>query len=127
MNKCFGCFICMFICVVVNYNNYNFVKSLIKVKIRGGFQSKFVVIICVVCKELVCVEVCFINVFVKRFGGGVKLIEEKCIVCEKCIVVCIVGLIYMDYDRKILIVCKYCGVCVRMCLYNCFLMEEVSE
>jgi len=127
MNKCLGCFTCMLTCAAVNHNNHNLAKSSIKVKTRGGLQSKFAATICVACKEPACAEACPTNALVKRPGGGVRLIEEKCIACEKCVSACIVGSIHMDYDRKIPIVCKHCGACVRMCPHNCLSMEEVSE
>jgi Fe-S-cluster-containing dehydrogenase component len=89
MNKCLGCFSCMNVCSVVNQKNHSLSKSGIKVRTAGGISSKFIAIVCLGCREPACMEVCPSHALEKRNGGGVTVINDKCIGCRKCETACI--------------------------------------
>jgi len=125
MNKCIGCFTCMFVCAGVNRHNHSLSKSAIRVRTSGGLQGKFVSIVCLACKdERACAEACPSGALEKRPGGGVIFKFEKCIGCRKCEAACIVGAVHFDEDENKPIICKHCGVCARFCPHDCLEMEE---
>jgi Fe-S-cluster-containing dehydrogenase component len=125
MNKCIGCFTCMLACAGVNHQNHSIAKSAIKVKTKGGLQSKFKAIVCLACDgDPACYQSCPTGALEKRKGGGVLLKKDKCIGCKKCVSSCIVGAVNFDEDKKLPIICKHCGVCTRFCPHDCLRMEE---
>lgn len=128
MNKCIGCFTCMFTCAGVNQHNHSLSKSAIRVKTTGGLQSKFISIVCLACKdERACESVCPSGALTNRPGGGVLFNSDLCIGCRKCEKACIVGAVHYDEVENHPIICKHCGICARFCPHECLVMEEVSD
>lgn len=128
MNKCIGCFTCMYVCSAVNHKNHSLTKSAIKVKSRGGLQGRIVNVVCVACQnERACAEACPTDALKKRKGGGVKLNPDECIGCRKCEDACIVGAVNFNPDTKKPIICIHCGACARFCPHECLVMKEVSN
>lgn len=128
MNKCIGCFTCMFVCAGVNHQNHSASKSSIKVKTSGGLQGKFISVVCLACRdERACAEACPSNALEKRPGGGVIFKPDRCIGCRKCESACIVSAVHFDEDENKPIICKHCGVCAKFCPHECLRMEEVSN
>jgi len=124
MNKCLGCFTCMSVCAIVNKKNNSIVKSAIKVRTTGGMTSNFIAIVCFGCNEPACMEVCPSHALEKRPGGGVIVVEDKCIGCRKCEPACIMRAINYDADTRKPIICRHCGVCARFCPHGCLQMVE---
>ncbi|MCX7773933.1 MAG: 4Fe-4S dicluster domain-containing protein [Clostridia bacterium] len=128
MSKCIGCFTCMLVCAGVNEQNHSISKSRIKIRTKGGMQSKFMSVVCLACQdERACAEACPSGALEKRPGGGVIFKADKCIGCRKCEEACIVGAVNYDEDRKKPLICKHCGMCVRFCPHECLRMEEVEN
>lgn len=128
MNKCIGCFTCMFTCAGVNQNNHSVAKSAIHVKTTGGMQSKFMSIVCLACTdERACQSVCPSGALSARKGGGVLLNPELCIGCKKCVQACIVSAVHYDEHKNKPIICKHCGVCAKFCPHECLVMTEVPD
>jgi ferredoxin len=71
-----------------------------------------------------CVDACPTGALTEREGGGVILLEKKCIMCRKCADACIVKAIHFVGEDTLPIVCKQCGICVKYCPHNCLKMEE---
>ena len=128
MNKCIGCFTCMFTCAGVNQQNHSISKSAIRIKTSGGMASKFVSVVCSACTgERACESVCPSGALTNRKGGGVLFNKDKCIGCRKCVDACIVGAVMYDDVVNKPIICKHCGVCARYCPHECLSMVEVSD
>ncbi|NTW71785.1 MAG: 4Fe-4S binding protein [Eubacteriaceae bacterium] len=128
MNKCIGCFTCMFICAGVNHQNHSLSQSAIKVKTKDGMQSNYKAVVCLACTgEPACYQACPTGALEKRAGGGVVFKEEKCISCRKCEAACIVGAVHYDEEHKLPVICKHCGVCTRFCPHDCLRMEEKED
>ncbi|MDP4126618.1 MAG: 4Fe-4S binding protein [Bacillota bacterium] len=125
MNRCIGCLSCMITCATVNQSDHSILKSAISIKTTGGLSGKFVAIVCQACKDDVpCAEVCPSGALIKRPGGGVSLVKEKCVGCERCVTACTVDAIHFDYVSLLPIVCKHCGVCTRFCPHKCLQLTE---
>jgi Fe-S-cluster-containing dehydrogenase component len=123
MSKCIGCCSCMLACARNVHGDYSPVKSAVRIHSSGGFQGRFVANICRACLHPACVEACHSGALSEREGGGVKLIQEKCIGCRKCIDACSVKGITFDEQENIPIVCLQCGSCVKSCPHNVLSME----
>lgn len=128
MNKCIGCFTCMMVCAGVNRQNHSLAKSAIKIKTTGGLRGRFVSKVCLACNDdRACADACPSGALVKRQGGGVTLIPEKCIGCGRCVEACIVGAVSFDEDENKPIICKHCGLCAKFCPHGCLRLEDVKN
>lgn len=128
MNKCIGCFTCMLTCATVNEQNHCISKSRIKIRTSGGMSGRMISEVCLACRdERACAEACPSGALEKRQGGGVKLIEEKCIGCRRCQKACIAGAVHFHEEKSRPLICKHCGICARFCPHECLRMEEVSN
>lgn len=126
MSKCIGCFTCMNICSMFNYQNHSLDKSAIRVRTSGGLSGKFIAVICRSCVDAACVEVCPSSALTLRKGGGVILSAEKCIGCKKCVESCVAQAISFDENTKKPIICRHCGLCAKFCPHDCLTMEEAE-
>jgi len=127
VDKCLGCFTCMNVCSAVNQKNHSLEKSAIHVRTTGGMASRFVVVVCLGCLEPACMEVCPSNALVLRDGGGVLLVQEKCIGCRSCVDNCIMHAVFFDEETNKPIICRHCGVCTRFCPHACLQMIGAEE
>ena len=128
MNKCLGCFTCQLVCAAMNQKSYSDSESAIKVRSLGGMGGHFFAIHCMACPdERACVNVCPTGALTNRKGGGVTLVEKKCIKCRKCAGACIVKAISFVGENTLPIVCRHCGICARYCPHNCLRMEGKAD
>jgi Fe-S-cluster-containing dehydrogenase component len=117
MEKCIGCYACVFACA----RRLGFVsvsKSAIQVKTHGGIERGFGVVVCHGCvKEEIpsCVKACKPGALKKRQGGGAVLNPDLCNSCGECVKACIIRAIVWDDDKKKPIMCIHCGNCAKYC------------
>ncbi|MBB6215660.1 Fe-S-cluster-containing dehydrogenase component [Anaerosolibacter carboniphilus] len=123
MSKCIGCSSCMLACARNVHGDYSPIKSAIRIQSSGGFQGRFVANICRGCIHPACAAACRTGALMQRDGGGVQLVQEKCIGCKKCISACIVQGIAFDDQKHIPIVCLQCGQCTKSCPHSVLSME----
>lgn len=127
MDQCIACMGCMLTCARVRYQSFSVERSAIRVRTAGGFQSQMITDICMGCDPPPCAEVCMSGALTPRAGGGIKFNRDACFACEKCVDACPVGVITMDNDLHIPIICNECGSCAHHCPYECLEMVEVEE
>lgn len=127
MNKCIGCFTCMFICAALNRQDHSIKKSCIHVRTSGGLSGKFVGTVCHACRESPCAEVCSADALTRRKGGGVLLDAQKCIGCRRCQRACLAQAIKFEDDTHGPIICHHCGICARYCPHDCLSVQEVED
>jgi Fe-S-cluster-containing dehydrogenase component len=127
INKCIGCFSCMLACAAVNEKSHSINNSRLKIRTKGGLQSKFIAITCRACKEPACFEACKHNALKLRPGGGVICITENCVGCKACVEACVMKAVFFNESTKKAIICKHCGVCTKFCPHGCLKMEDVNE
>lgn len=127
INKCIGCFSCMIACAAVNEKSHSLNNSRLKIKTKGGLQSKFIAITCKACKDPACYEACKYNALALRPGGGVVQIQENCVGCKACVKACVIKAAFFNEEKKKSLICKHCGVCVRFCPHKCLSMEETND
>ncbi|MGE5398142.1 MAG: 4Fe-4S binding protein [Chitinophagales bacterium] len=102
-------------------------SSAIRIRTRGGLQSKMVADVCRACRNPECAAVCEKGALQVRSGGGIKFIAEKCDACGKCAEACPVKYLRVNADTKKPIVCKQCGLCANSCPYDVLIMEDIKE
>jgi len=124
MERCIGCFSCMFACARIVHNSFSPNRSAVHVHVQGGVESQFVVITCRACPDPPCARACPEGALKVREGGGVDLVAEKCIGCGKCSHACIIGALRMDQTDKKPLVCLHCGVCADYCPHQVLALSE---
>ncbi|MBF0410584.1 MAG: 4Fe-4S binding protein [Candidatus Riflebacteria bacterium] len=120
--RCVGCQCCMFACS--RRQGYaGLSRSCIGVKSVGGISRGFTINVCRACVNPPCERVCPTKALVPQQGGGVKLIETKCIGCGNCKEACVVGAVFMDSKNRPMI-CIHCGYCTKYCPYGVLALKK---
>ncbi len=125
MGRCIGCYSCMLACSRELKKSFSLQYAALRIRSRGGLQSKLTADVCQACQNPPCAEACGFQALVPKGGGGVKLIEEKCTGCGSCIPACPVGYIRMNPNDKI-IMCIHCGICAKYCPHDVLGLVEVE-
>lgn len=124
--RCVGCQCCMFACSR-RLNKPGLAQSSIAVRSNGGMERGFVVIVCRVCQDPPCARACPTGALVVQKGGGVRLMEDKCIGCGACAEACIVGAAFLDSETNKPMICVQCGFCVDFCPHGVLALKEVID
>ena len=85
------------------------------------------VVVCRACADPPCARVCPTDALVRREGGGVKLLEDKCIGCGNCREACIIGAVFWDDEINKPMICVHCGICAKYCPHGVLALEERKE
>lgn len=126
-SKCIGCYNCVLACAREAMGSFSPRSSAIRIRTRGGLQSRMVADICRACRHPECAAVCEQGALLVKPGGGVKFDSEKCNSCGKCVEACPVKYLRLDAEDKKPIICKQCGLCAQSCPYDVLKMEDVFE
>jgi len=127
IERCIGCYSCMFACSRLRFGVVSMAKSAIQVRSAGGIERGFVVVVCRACVDPPCAKGCPTGALTPRPGGGVTLDESKCIGCKSCQEACIVGAVVWDEESNLPIVCRYCGFCTKFCPHNVIVFEPIGR
>ncbi|MCS7139701.1 MAG: 4Fe-4S binding protein [Candidatus Nezhaarchaeota archaeon] len=127
IERCIGCYSCMFACSRLRFNEVGMARSAIQVRSAGGIERGFIVIVCRACIDPPCAKSCPTSALKPRPGGGVILNEDKCTSCKSCYEACIVRAIVWDDERDKPIVCRYCGFCTKFCPHNVIALESIGR
>lgn len=126
LGRCIGCYSCMLACAREVMKSFSPQYAALRIRTRGGLQSKLTADICRACKNPPCAEACGYKALVPREGGGVKLVPEKCTGCGDCIPACPVGYIQMNPRTEKIIMCIHCGICAKYCPHGVLKLGEVE-
>ncbi|MGE5371990.1 MAG: 4Fe-4S dicluster domain-containing protein [Solirubrobacterales bacterium] len=124
MGRCISCYSCSFACAREVMHTFSPHYAAIRIKTRGGLQSKLTADICRACIDAPCAAACPYEALIPRPGGGVKLISDRCTGCESCIPACPVHYIILNPDSQKIIMCIHCGICARACPTAVLRLEE---
>ncbi|TDA34698.1 [Fe-S]-binding protein, partial [Candidatus Nezhaarchaeota archaeon WYZ-LMO7] len=58
IERCIGCYSCMFACSRFRFGEVSLAKSAIQVKSAGGIERGFVIVVCRACVDPPCVKSC---------------------------------------------------------------------
>jgi Fe-S-cluster-containing hydrogenase component 2 len=116
----------MLACARLVFKSHSILKTAIRVRTRGGLQSKWGVDVCRGCPDAPCAEACLTGALLPRRGGGVVFKKGKCTRCDACLEACILHVIHTD-DEGYPILCIQCGSCARFCPQEVLWTEEVKD
>lgn len=125
-DRCVGCQSCMFACVRRSGEG-GLADARIHVRSDGGIERGFIVIVCRACPDPQCMKVCPADALVLREGGGVKLIDEKCLGCGLCVEACPLSAVFWDNETSKPAICVHCGYCARHCPHGVLALEARKE
>lgn len=114
---CSGCRICELACAIAHFGVNNPKKSAVRVLVAYPHPVMRLPIFCGQCKVPVCADACPVTAL-KRTDGVVRLDDQACISCMKCVEACPFGAIYCHSDLDHPIKCDLCGgrpMCVEKC------------
>ncbi|MCX6012381.1 MAG: 4Fe-4S binding protein [Chloroflexi bacterium] len=121
--KCVGCWSCMFACAR-RQGVGGLAKACLGVRVTGGMERRFIVVVCRACQDPPCARVCPTGALTIRKGGGVRLDMEKCIGCRICVNTCLIGAIFWDNSINKPMICVHCGYCVKYCPHQVLVVEK---
>jgi len=114
----------MLACAREVMGSYSLPYAALRIRTRGGLQSKLTADICRACEDPPCAEACIYKALLPRKGGGVRLVEEKCTGCGDCIPACPIGYIKMNPEKNKIVMCIHCGICARYCPHGVLVLTE---
>ena len=106
--KCSGCKMCELACAIKHFGVNNPKKSAVRVLITYPHPVVRMPIVCSQCKKPPCESACPVGAL-SRSDGVVKLDEQLCISCFRCIDACPFGAVYAHDDCTFPIKCDMCG------------------
>jgi carbon-monoxide dehydrogenase iron sulfur subunit len=124
---CIGCHLCEVYCQLQHAQSADLVKAFKKAKrplSRLYVEEKGVVsfsVRCQQCDEAPCVQACLTGALTRDpMTSLVKLDEERCIGCGTCLLVCPLGALKLDIEKKKMLKCDLCqGKDIPACVANC--------
>ena len=124
--KCTGCVACQVYCPLEQETMINPALSRIHV-LKDESRNFFLPVLCPPCAEKSCIAACPEPgaMIVAPETGAVRIVEEKCTGCSKCISACAIGAIKLvrqtgrgKFGKAVAIKCNQCGGdpwCVKVC------------
>jgi carbon-monoxide dehydrogenase iron sulfur subunit len=115
--QCSGCRICELVCAIHHFGVNNPKKAAIRIINAYPHPVMRMPIVCSQCKIPACAQVCPVGALT-RHNGIVRLNQDVCISCFKCVEACPFGAIYAHDDCDLPIKCDMCEgepECVKNC------------
>ena len=130
-DACTGCKICEMVCSLVHETNgINPKSSRIRI-LENTEKGVFVPVVCQLCSNTPCIEVCPESALTRDKKTGAVLVEEElCNACGLCIDACDNNAIFIHPEKEVAYVCDLCGgepKCVEYCLQDALLFEPGEE
>lgn len=115
--RCSGCRTCELACSIKHFGVNNPKKSAVRVLVTYPHPVVRMPIVCSQCKKPPCEDACPVGA-ITRTDGVVKLDEDTCISCFRCIEACPFGAVFAHDDCTFPIKCDMCDgdpECVKQC------------
>jgi len=124
MERCIGCNLCAFACARINQGSASLDEAAIQVQPALGSESTHIVVLCRACENPPCAHACPTGALLPRKGGGIRLKQDLCDSCGKCVDACIIGAIHLENPGGKPIFCIHCGACVEFCPHGVLVSEN---
>ncbi len=128
LEKCSGCGICELVCSWAIFQEFNPVRSAIRVSKMENLAH--MVMACKNCEDVPCVKACVVKEALKQGKYTLEVDYEKCNWCGWCADVCEYGAMTVDFYSKKLIYCDLCEgepKCIVYCPKEAIKLENVPK
>jgi carbon-monoxide dehydrogenase iron sulfur subunit len=115
--RCSGCRLCEAVCALHHFGVNNPRKAAMRVIALYPHPVIRMPVVCRQCAQPKCRENCPTDAIVVE-NGTVKIMAEKCVQCQQCVISCPFGAIFVHDDVATPFKCDLCGghpQCVRQC------------
>ena len=115
--NCSGCKMCELACAIKHFGVNNPKKSAVRVLVTYPHPVVRMPIVCSQCKKPPCATACPVGA-ISRGDGVVKLDQDLCVSCFRCIEACPFGAVYAHDDCTFPIKCDMCDgepECAKQC------------
>ena len=115
--NCSGCCTCRLACAIVNFQEVNLSKALLRIEGRFPAPGEYRIHLCDNCPEDA----------IQLQGGALQVEPNACTGCMICVEVCPHDVMFAHKDSDIPVKCNLCGECARTCPRNAILWVEDRE
>ena len=116
-DKCTGCRVCELVCALENESVFD--PKLSRIQVLRLHQLVNMPVACRLCEDAPCVRACSRDALSRsEETGAIVVDDEKCDLCGWCIQACKYGAIFLNQDRKTVMICNLCEgtpQCVEWC------------
>jgi len=116
-DKCTGCGICELVCALERENVFD--PKFSRIKVLRLYQLVNMPVVCRFCEDAPCVRSCSRDALKQSEETGLIMVDDvKCDGCGWCIESCKYGAIFLNADRKTVMMCDLCDgqpQCVEWC------------
>jgi len=128
-DKCTGCRVCELVCALENEKVFDPKLSRIKVLRLGQLVN--MPMSCRLCEDAPCVRACSRKALTQSEETGVIMVDDdKCDLCGWCLESCKHGAIFLNQDKKTVMICNLCDgtpKCVEWCPENALSLMTLKE
>lgn len=116
--KCIGCRLCEQICTMTHFGITNPAKARIRIIRDDTIQMDFATY-CHQCAKPPCIEACDFDALSRdKDTGSIRVNEENCVGCRKCIQECPYAAPIIHPTEKYVLICDLCAGSPK-CVENC--------
>jgi len=106
--RCTGCLRCEIACSYMQTATYQPAKSVIRVSPFEGHTS-YAPYTCTQCAEGWCMTACPVGAITINVAGAKDVVDDKCVGCKLCTIVCPYGTMFYDTSTRKAFKCNLCG------------------
>ena len=127
--KCTGCRVCELVCALENEKVFD--PKLSRIKVLRLHQLVNMPVSCKLCEDAPCVRSCPRDALARSEEKGIIMVDNaKCDLCGWCLESCKHGAIFLNQDKKTVMVCNLCeGIpqCIEWCPENALSLMTQKE
>jgi anaerobic carbon-monoxide dehydrogenase iron sulfur subunit len=116
-DKCTGCRVCELVCALENENTFD--PRLSRIRVLQLHQLVNMPVACRLCEDAPCIRACPRDALARsEETGAIIVTDSKCDLCGWCLGSCKHGAIFLNEDKKTVMICNLCEgnpKCVEWC------------
>lgn len=128
--KCIGCRLCEQLCTLTHFGVSNPAKARIRI-FRDHQRQLDLATYCHQCIEAPCIQACNFDALSRDpQTNAIRVDEENCVGCRKCIQECPFAAPSMHPEKEIILICDLCGgnpECIKICPENAIQYLELQK
>jgi len=128
-DKCTGCRVCELVCALEREKTFD--PKLSRIRVLRLHELVNLPVTCRFCEDAICVRACPRGALTQSEETGVIMVDDaKCDLCGWCIESCKHGAIFLNQDKKTVMLCNLCDgtpQCVEWCPENALSLMTQKE